>query len=450
MKKRVVVAGAGGFIGKWFIDAFHEKYDIIALTRSEIIDEPRTNIEWRVVDLYSQSSTVNALKGADLALYLVHSMSPSTRMNQSSFEDTDLLLADNFARAAEKNNLQQIVFIGGILPKDKKDLSRHLRSRLETEKTLASKKTPVTSLRAGVVIGPGGSSFRIVQKLAERLPIMACPQWCRSLSQPIDIRDILQCIDKSLGNPAVLNQEIEIGGNEKISYMDLLRVTAGKLGLKRIIFSVPFFTLGFSKFWVGLFSGSSSDLVSPLVESLCHDMVIEEQNQLFGSYQFQKIEDSIEFAIHGKSPFVPARKRTVREKNTVRSVQRLANPSGKSAIWVAEEYPRWLSRLFSNFFKADMKNNRLVFTLFGLQLLELKFIADRSDENRQLFYIVGGLLVKRTDYGWLEFRSVLDNKHIIAAIHEFVPSLPWPVYKYSQANFHLWVMNRFGDFLSNQ
>jgi hypothetical protein len=63
-----------------------------------------------------------------------------------------------------------------------------------------------------------------------------------------------------------------------------------------------------------------------------------------------------------------------------------------------------------------MKEDKLVFTLFGIELLQLKFISDRSDVNRQLFYIVGGMLVKRTDYGWLEFRSVLENQPTRAAV----------------------------------
>ena len=71
-------------------------------------------MEWRMVDLFSISSSVEALKGVDYALYLVHSMQPSTRLNQSNFEDTDLLLADNFSRAAAICNLEHIVYVGGI------------------------------------------------------------------------------------------------------------------------------------------------------------------------------------------------------------------------------------------------------------------------------------------------------------------------------------------------
>jgi hypothetical protein len=80
-------------------------------------------------------------------------------------------------------------------------------------------------------------------------------------------------------------------------------------------------------------------------------------------------------------------------------------------------------------------------------LLKLQFIPDRSDDRRQLFYIVGGLLVKRVDYGWLEFRSVLKGRYVIAAIHEFVPTLPWYMYVLTQAVVHLWVMKSFSRYL---
>ncbi|HCX24073.1 MAG TPA: epimerase, partial [Cytophagales bacterium] len=135
MKPTVAIAGATGFIGRWFIEHYSHKYRIIALSRREMDSSLRESVEWRKVDMYSVSSTIKALEGADYALYLVHSMQPSARLNQGSFEDTDLLLADNFARAAETVGVKQIIFVGGILPKDESDYSTHLRSRYEVEKT---------------------------------------------------------------------------------------------------------------------------------------------------------------------------------------------------------------------------------------------------------------------------------------------------------------------------
>lgn len=450
VKKKVAIAGASGFIGRWFMEKYCDTYDIIALSRSEVSTEAQTSIEWRKVDLYSLGSTREALAGADYALYLVHSMAPSTRLNQSTFEDTDLLLADNFARAAQAVSLKQIVFIGGIIPTNTSNLSRHLRSRLETENTLASRKVPVTTLRAGIVIGPGGSSFQIVKKLTERLPVMACPKWCLSPSQPIDIEDILGIIDQSFQAEAEKSRTIEVGGPEIITYMDLLRITSKKLKKRRLIFSIPFFTLGLSKLWVSIFSESSTTFVSPLIESLRHHMIIETNDQEAKRIGSRSIRESVENALKTPAPKLPGRKRVQKEKNTVRSVQRLPNPANKSVQWVAEEYPQWISRTFVVFLKAKAKDNgHLVFDFLGIKLLELQFVEDSSDEQRQLFYIIGGILAKRTNYGWLEFRSVLDNQFIIAAIHEFVPRLPWTLYKYTQAVVHLWIMRKFGAYLKS-
>ena len=102
-------------------------------------------------------------ESARFAIYLVHSMLPSARLTQASFEDLDLICADNFARAAKRAGVEQIVYLGGLLPQTE-ELSPHLASRLEVERPLGRYGVPVTTLRAGLVIGGGGSSFEILTR----------------------------------------------------------------------------------------------------------------------------------------------------------------------------------------------------------------------------------------------------------------------------------------------
>jgi uncharacterized protein YbjT (DUF2867 family) len=450
MKPTIAIAGATGFIGRWFIEQYSDKYNIIALSRRSVQNNLRAGVTWRKVDMYSVSSTSAALEGADYALYLVHSMQPSTRLNQSSFEDTDILLADNFARAAKEVSLKQIVFMGGILPKDESDFSRHLRSRYEVEQTLSSRGTPLTALRAGIIVGPGGSSFEIVEKLVTRLPAMLCPKWTTSETQPIGLPDVLKIIDYCIGNTEAYGEAIEIGTEEKNTYMGMLQTTAKLLGKKRFITSVPFFSLGLSKLWVAVFSDSSVTFVSPLIESLRHQMIIEKHPLMEKmDLKYMSFEEAVKYTLANKSkvPTLPKSERSEVMENTVRSVQRLPNPEDKSAAWVAKEYLRWLPASFKYLIKVGEEGEVISFQIFGVTLLRLQLVKDRSSEDRQLFYIIGGFLAKRTDYGWLEFRSVLDGKYVIAAIHEFVPRLPWFVYVNSQALVHLWVMRRFGRHL---
>jgi|TARA_B110000305_G_C19458949_1_gene652904 uncharacterized protein YbjT (DUF2867 family) len=449
LKQNIAIAGATGFIGRWFIDRYKNEFNITALSRKKVANNNQSAVKWKQVDLYSISSTTEALANIDVAIYLVHSMMPSTRLNQGSFEDTDILLADNFSRASEQCNLKQIIYVGGILPKDEYTISKHLQSRYEVEKTLGSRTTPLTSIRAGIIIGPNGSSFRIVQKLVKNLPVMACPEWTKSLNQPIDILDALKIIKSCIGNEKTFNKPLEIGGDQVITYMDLLNITAKKMNKKRLIFSLSFITVGLSKLWVSLITSTSKFLVSPLIESLKHKMTINPENSIGFNINYISVEDSVEKALNSKEkiPINPEFVNLKKEKNTVRSVQRIANPSNRSIDFVARIYPIWLKKRFADLLKANYDGKFIKFSFLLIPLLELKVIKSRSDDNRKLFYITGGWLVKRTSLGWLEFRSVLNNEYMIAGIHEYVPSLPWYIYKYTQAKLHLIVMKRFEKFL---
>ncbi len=449
MKQNIAIAGATGFIGRWFIDRYKNEFNITALSRKKVANNNQSAVKWKQVDLYSISSTTEALANIDVAIYLVHSMMPSTRLNQGSFEDTDILLADNFSRASEQCNLKQIIYLGGILPKDEYTISKHLQSRYEVEKTLGSRTTPLTSIRAGIIIGPNGSSFRIVQKLVKNLPVMACPEWTKSLNQPIDILDALKIIKSCIGNEKTFNKPLEIGGDQVITYMDLLNITAKKMNKKRLIFSLSFITVGLSKLWVSLITSTSKFLVSPLIESLKHKMTINPENSIDFNINYISVEDSVEKALNSKEkiPINPEFVNLKKEKNTVRSVQRIANPSNRSIDFVARIYPIWLKKRFADLLKANYDGKFIKFSFLLIPLLELKVIKSRSDDNRKLFYITGGWLVKRTSLGWLEFRSVLNNEYMIAGIHEYVPSLPWYIYKHTQAKLHLIVMKRFEKFL---
>ncbi|WP_339716900.1 NAD-dependent epimerase/dehydratase family protein [Cyclobacterium amurskyense] len=454
-KKVVAIAGATGYIGKWFMDRFKDQYHFIGLSRREVNENPEPKIEWRQLELYSISSTTEALKGVDYAIYLVHSMNASTRLNQGSFEDTDLLLADNFSRAATSNGVKQIIYLGGILPKGEpeEEWSQHLKSRLEVERTLSTGTAALTALRASIIVGPGGSSFDMIKNLVKKLPVLICPQWTESKTQPISLDDTLTIIDACLGNEEVYDKAIEIGSPEVMSYKEMLVKTSMVMGKKRWVFSVPFFSPGLSKLWVGYFGESPSQLVSPLVESLKHTMTVSDDLAFDAVHiDYQGYEEAVKIALETvEEPELPSFKPAEKQKNTVRSIQRLPNTLGKSAYWAANRYKVWLPIFFKSIIIAKEDEDKIIsfyISFIKVPMLQLSWVKDRSNKKRQLFYISGGWLVSRSNYGWLEFREVLEGKYIITAIHEFVPKIPWFFYVNTQARLHLWVMNRYGKYLN--
>lgn len=202
------------------------------------------------------------------------------------------------------------------------------------------------------------------------------------------------------------------------------------------------------------------ELVGPLVDSLCHNMVVtpnDLQSRLEnGAVSFEDaIRRSIEKDGMPKSnPRQSIRRRDdryIRVERRVRSVQRLPLPEGKSAKWVMEEYLRWLPMFMRSLIRCEVEEGgRVIFTLRGLKLklLELQLFRQEKEE-RMLLGIEGGVLanVEESSEGRLEFREILGGKYVMAAVHDFSPRLPWYVYNLTQAFAHLFVMRAFGRHL---
>ena len=63
---------------------------------------------------------------------------------------------------------------------------------------------------------------------------------------------------------------------------------------RRLIFSLSFITIGLSKLWVSVITGTSKFLVSPLVESLKHKMTLNPENSVNLPINYISVEDSVE------------------------------------------------------------------------------------------------------------------------------------------------------------
>ena len=451
-RKTVVVAGASGFVGRDLIERLRTQYRVVGLTRSPARKD-QDGIEWRNCDLFSVLQTENALRGADYAVYLVHSMSPAARLSQGSFADIDLLLADNFARAARHNRVKQILYIGGLIPEGP-ELSEHLKSRLEVEHALAATGVPVTTFRAGLILGAGGSSFQMMVRLVDRLPIMICPAWTRSLSCPVELAVVVDAIQRALGTRSFYRRSIDLAGPEVISYVNLMRLTAGALGKRRFMLTVPLFAPWLSLLWIRIFSGQSMSLIRPLVQSLRHDMLPRAGHTF--SRRGRPLSAVLEEAarIEPRSPTgrgaPPANKK---RRNNVCSVQRLPLPAGSDALEVAVDYAGWLPRFLRPLLDVQRHPpGRILVRLRFLEtpLLELTYAPERSTAGRALYYITGGWLrAKSIDGppGRLEFRECPNHRHLLSIVLDFEPALPWPVYLITQAPAHLFVMRAFGRHL---
>ena len=439
------MAGATGFVGRALVPALAERCDVVALGRRAPAEASAAGgaVVWRRCDLFSLRETESALAGAQVAYYLVHSMMPSARLTQGRFEDLDVLLADNFARAAAAAGVERIVYLGGIVPSGRDAaLSAHLASRVETERVLAGHGVPVTAVRSSLVVGAGGSSHQMLMRLVERLPVMICPRWTLTRAQPIALDDLVPLLVHCLDDPEARGRVCEVGGPDALSYREMMGVAARVMGRRRLMLPVPLFSPGLSRLWVSLVTGAPRELAAPLVQSLRHPMLVQDP-------WLQK-----KVGLPGR-PFARALEETLRREApratpTARSVQRLPLPPGRGADWIAHEYFRWLPRFFRPFLRVEQDGERIRFEMAGVRrpLLVLELRPERSSRDRSMLAVVGGLLAGApVGTPRLEFRTFAECGSVLAAVQDFPPRLPWWLYTVTQARIHVLVMKAFGRHL---
>lgn len=452
-KTTIAIAGASGFVGEHLINSLLSKnYSIVALSRRGNENNINKNIEWKKCDLFSRKDTYNSLRGCDYAFYLIHSMSKSARLSQGNFSDYDLVLADNFSRAAKLNKIKKVIYLGGIIPEDAL-VSKHLLSRLEVERTLIASGVDVIPLRAGIILGSQGSSFRIMYNLVKRLPIMICPSWTSTLSNPIAIEDVVDSLNYCLENKELKCKSYDIGGATTLSYLEMMRIIAKKIGRKRFLLNVPFFSPQLSKLWVSTFSGAPKELVYPLIGSLKTHMVtnihckLEIKNKKYLGYS-ESIDKIISEYDNLKK--IPSAFESFEKDNskTVRSIQRLETLYRFNAREVSDLYFKWLHDMFP-IIRVSKQEKTININIKGFKkpILVLSFEKDLSSEDFCLFYIKNGFLSEGKGRGRLIFRTIIDGRNTMVEIHEFIPRLPWFIYKYTQALIHLVTMKMFNKYL---
>ena len=164
---RIAVTGATGYIGGRLVPRLlAEGHDVVCPVRNPAKLEGRSwsgSVEAIAADVLQPETLADALRGTEIAYYLIHSMGSA-----DSFRDADRIAATNFANAAEEAGVGRIVYLGGLVPKEVR--SAHLKSRQETGDILRKGTVPVTEIRAGMIIGPGSAAWEVIRDLVNHLP----------------------------------------------------------------------------------------------------------------------------------------------------------------------------------------------------------------------------------------------------------------------------------------
>jgi uncharacterized protein YbjT (DUF2867 family) len=274
----VLLTGASGYVGGRLIPLLERQPLVLrCLARDPDKLRPRLATSTEVVrgDVLAPPSLEAALQGVETAYYLVHLMSGS-----KDFEREDRQAAKNFTDAAKRSGVKRIIYLGGLGDDADPKLSPHLRSRHEVGEILRESGSETIEFRAGMVVGAGSLSFDLLKSLTDRLPVMLCPKWLTTPTQPIAVDDVLAYLLAAKDLPAGESRIFEIGGTDVVTYSDLIREYARLKHLRRWLIFVPVLTPYLSGLWLALVTPASFEVGRHLIEGLKNPTVVRDAEAL--------------------------------------------------------------------------------------------------------------------------------------------------------------------------
>ena len=229
-----LVAGATGVIGRRLAAALRgDGVHVRALVR----DPERgrailgSEVELFEADLDASPNLAPAMEGVRVAYFLVHMLGSGR-----DYARREVAAAEHFAKAAKAAGVERVVYLGGLGPDE--GGSPHLDSRHHTAEALRRWGPPLTYFRAAMIIGPRSESYELLRSIAGRLPALPEPEWIRSRTQPIGIRDVVAYLRDAPRVPESAGREIQIGGPDVMRHLDVIGRFSEESG-RRPAFHVP-------------------------------------------------------------------------------------------------------------------------------------------------------------------------------------------------------------------
>lgn len=463
---KILLTGATGYIAQRLLPALlSDGHQVVCCVRDKKrFNAERFNNKGLITIIEADLLDSESLKAfpadIDAAYYLVHSMSSNGEFSVMEEES-----AKNFVEAINRTKARQIIYLSGIVNEEK--LSKHLSSRKNVEDILASGSKPLTTLRAGIIVGSGSASFEIIRDLVEKLPVMIAPKWLNTKCQPIAISNVIEFLSRILLKESTFGKHYDIYGPDILTYKQMLLEFAKVRGLKRYIITVPIMTPRLSSYWLYFVTSTSYPLAKNLVDSMKID-VVAHPNSLMKtlgitllSYKqaihiaFDKIEQNLVLSswkdamgntnlskhlskqINTPQYGVFIDKKTALAENPQLSLERIFAIGGESGWYYADwlwSFRGFLDKLFGGVgLKRGRKNKTIIDVGESLDFWRVIY-ADRT-EKRLLLYAE----MKLPGEAWLEFR--MKNNTIIQTATFRPLGIAGRLYWYLVLPFHYFIFN---------
>jgi uncharacterized protein YbjT (DUF2867 family) len=244
---RIVVTGAGGFVGSHVVPALADAgHLVLAVVRrpddgGRVLDrlsaDQRSRVEIRVADVTDPASLPAALASAEAVVHLV--AIPRDWDGGSSLRLVNTEGTRNVLAAARDAGIRRFVHLGALGVADDPDL-HYASSKARAIALVRASDLDWTVLSPSVMFGPRDGFFNILAGLV-RLSPGVVPITGRGAArfQPLAVGDLARAVVRAIEDPGTIGSEHPLGGPRYWTYREIMGEVLRGMGKRRLLVPLP-------------------------------------------------------------------------------------------------------------------------------------------------------------------------------------------------------------------
>ncbi|MFW6089779.1 MAG: NAD-dependent epimerase/dehydratase family protein [Gemmatimonadota bacterium] len=236
-RKRVLVTGGEGFLGSHLIPRLVARGHDVRATYIDAAGPGRRGapgIDWRRVDLCREEELRGVAEACDVVVHLAGRFVPAAGLTLARIHGTGtrLLVAE-----AERAGVKRLVHVSvlGARPGD----AGYFGTKFDAETAVVSSPIPSVILRPSVIYGPGDRFTSSILRMLARLPAFPLPGGGRFRLQPLAVEDMVDALSQCVERPDLDGGEFELAGPERLTFREIVTITAELSGLRRPFVTLP-------------------------------------------------------------------------------------------------------------------------------------------------------------------------------------------------------------------
>jgi len=245
----ILITGGTGFIGSVLIRHLTNLGRPVKLLIRPSMDSPNLPrgipLEVALSGLRDQKGLRAAMKDVDI---IYHLASAESLGRKASLSEVDIAGTQSLVEAARQAKIKRFIFLSH-LDADRASAYPLLKSKAIAEHYILESGIPYTIFQSALAFGKGDYFTNGLAFLLKVSPFFVMlPENGSALLQPIWVEDLARVMTWSLEMPETLNQTIEVGGPEYLSFREICEIIMEAISIKRRFINVkPVFLRTFTE-----------------------------------------------------------------------------------------------------------------------------------------------------------------------------------------------------------